>query len=310
MQTTDGSSSSARPLIISTGSSPTRTTTSCTNASSPAVSATRRRSRSTSLWSEVTATVTTCASNSAASARAVGKAAAENFDPSRGTNTCWKLNGAGASRDSTVSSMYHRKGPITPTRDAMPSTEGYYRTTPRVATSGVSVIETLVDSLGDQINPWGYLLLFLLCLLEASAFVGLFVPGESALLIAGVMAEQGKLSLGACMVWAVAGAIVGDSIGYEIGRHFGPQLRDTWFGQRVGEQRWERAHDFVRRNGGRSIFFGRFIGVLRALVPAIAGDARMPYGQFFVWNVAGALIAAPAVILLGYLAGSSYHVVE
>jgi membrane protein DedA with SNARE-associated domain len=152
--------------------------------------------------------------------------------------------------------------------------------------------------------------LFVLCLLEASAFVGLFVPGESAQLLAGVLAEQGTLSLWTCIGWAVVGAIVGDTLGYEVGRHFGPRLRRSWLGQKVGEERWERAHDFVRRNGGRSIFFGRFVGVLRALVPAIAGDARMPYRQFFVWNVAGALVAAPSVIALGYAAGSSYHVVE
>lgn len=171
-------------------------------------------------------------------------------------------------------------------------------------------MQSLVDALGDHLNPWGYALLFLLCLLEASAFIGLIIPGESAQLLAGVVAEQGRLSLWACIVWAVLGAVLGDSLGYEIGRHLGPRLRQTWLGEKVGEQRWEKAHDFVRRNGGRSIFFGRFIGVLRALVPAIAGDARMPYRQFFVWNVAGALVAAPGVILLGYAAGSSYHVVE
>lgn len=174
----------------------------------------------------------------------------------------------------------------------------------------VEQMQSLVDSFGGQINPWGYLLLFVLCLLEASAFIGLFVPGESAQLLAGVLAQQGTLSVWACMGWAVLGAIVGDSLGYEVGRHFGPRLRRTWLGQRVGEERWAQAHDFVRRNGGRSIFFGRFVGVLRALVPAIAGDARMPYRQFFVWNVAGALVAAPAVVALGYAAGSSYHVVE
>jgi membrane protein DedA with SNARE-associated domain len=172
------------------------------------------------------------------------------------------------------------------------------------------LIESLVDSLGNQVNPWGYLLLFLLCLLEASAFVGLFIPGESALLIAGVLAQRGDLRLTFCILIAVIGAILGDSLGYEIGRHFGARLRSSWFGQKVGEERWRKAHDFVRRNGGRSIFFGRFIGVLRALVPAIAGDARMPYGQFLVWNVLGAVIAAPAVIVGGYVAGSSYHVVE
>jgi membrane protein DedA with SNARE-associated domain len=172
------------------------------------------------------------------------------------------------------------------------------------------LIESAVNSLGDAVNPWGYVLLFLLCLLESSAFIGLFVPGETALLVGGVLSEQGKLSLVWCIVWAVLGAILGDSLGYEIGRRLGPRMRRSWLGQKVGEHRWERAHGYVRRTGGRAIFVGRFIGVLRALVPAIAGDARMPYRRFLFWNVAGAVIAVPGVIALGYAAGSSYRVVE
>ncbi|HEX2382386.1 MAG TPA: DedA family protein [Acidimicrobiales bacterium] len=172
------------------------------------------------------------------------------------------------------------------------------------------MIETAVDALGDAVDPWGYLLLFVLCLLEASAFVGLFIPGETALLIAGVLAQEGRMSLALCIVVAVFGAVLGDTLGYEIGRHVGPRLRSSWFGRKVGEPRWDRAHDYVHHRGGFAIFFGRFIGVLRAVVPAIAGDARMRYRDFVVWNVLGALVAIPAVILVGYVAGSSYQAVE
>lgn len=172
------------------------------------------------------------------------------------------------------------------------------------------MIQSAVESLGDAINPWGYLLLFALCLLEASAFVGLVIPGETAQLLAGVLAQDGRLSLAGVLTCAVSGAIFGDSLGYEVGRHLGPRLRSSRLGRKVGEHRWQRAHDFVHRNGGKAVFFGRWIGVLRSLVPAIAGDARMRYRRFLFWNVLGALISAPAVILLGYLAGSSYHVVE
>jgi membrane protein DedA with SNARE-associated domain len=172
------------------------------------------------------------------------------------------------------------------------------------------MIENAVNALGDAVDPWGYLLLFTLCLLEASAFVGLFIPGETALLIAGVLAQEGKLTLALCIACAVLGAILGDSLGYEIGRHVGPRLRLSWFGRKVGENRWDRAHEYVHRRGGVAVFFGRFIGVLRAVVPAIAGDARMPYGQFLLWNVLGAIVAGPAVLIVGYLAGSSYKAVE
>jgi membrane protein DedA with SNARE-associated domain len=172
------------------------------------------------------------------------------------------------------------------------------------------VLESVVNGLGDAVNPWGYVLLFVLTMLEASAFIGLFIPGETALLLAGVLAQQGKVSLPICIACAVVGAVVGDSIGYEIGRHLGPRIRSSWAGQKLGEERWARAHAYLRKKGGRAIFLGRFIGVLRALVPAVAGDSRMPYGTFLVWNVLGAAIASPAVILAGYSAGSSYKRVE
>jgi membrane protein DedA with SNARE-associated domain len=172
------------------------------------------------------------------------------------------------------------------------------------------VIESAVESLGDAVDPWGYVLLFALCLFEASAFIGLVIPGETALLLAGVLANEGRLSLALCIVCAVVGAILGDSLGYEIGRHAGPRLRSSWFGRKVGEGRWMRAHEYVHRKGAVAVFFGRWIGVLRALVPAIAGDARMHYPKFLLWNVLGAVVAVPAVILVGYAAGSSYHVVE
>jgi membrane protein DedA with SNARE-associated domain len=172
------------------------------------------------------------------------------------------------------------------------------------------VLESVVNGLGDAINPWGYVLLFTLTLLEASAFIGLLIPGETALLLAGVVAQQGKVSLTACIACAVIGAILGDSVGYEIGRRVGPRMRSSRVGSKVGEERWQKAHDYLRAKGGRAIFLGRFVGVLRALVPAVAGDSRMPYGTFLMWNVLGAVIASPAVILAGYFAGSSYKRIE
>jgi membrane protein DedA with SNARE-associated domain len=172
------------------------------------------------------------------------------------------------------------------------------------------VLESVVNGLGDAVNPWGYVLLFTLTLLEASAFIGLFIPGETALLLAGVLAQQGKVSLAVCMVCAVVGAIIGDSLGYEIGRRLGPRMRKSRLGSKVGEERWTKAHEYLRKKGGRAIFLGRFVGVLRALVPAVAGDSQMPYGTFLMWNVLGAIVATPAVILAGYFAGSSYKRIE
>jgi membrane protein DedA with SNARE-associated domain/membrane-associated phospholipid phosphatase len=168
----------------------------------------------------------------------------------------------------------------------------------------------MLDFLLRITDPWAYFLVGALAAAEASAFVGLFIPGEAAMLLGGVLVSQGRASLGWMLLAGCVGAIVGDSIGFEIGRHFGPRMERSRLGRRVGEYRWERARAYVRRRGGRAIFFGRFVGVLRALVPAVAGTAGIRYWTFLAFNVAGGMIWAIAFILLGVAAGGSYRIVE
>jgi membrane protein DedA with SNARE-associated domain/membrane-associated phospholipid phosphatase len=169
------------------------------------------------------------------------------------------------------------------------------------------VIAGLLDRLAELASPWGYVIVGVLALLEAAAMVGLVVPGEAALLVGGFLASQDKAELPVMMAVGALGAIAGDSIGYEIGKHLGPSLKRSRLGRWVGEERWAGAEDYVVRHGGRAVFFGRFIGVLRALVPTIAGLSGMPYRQFLPWNAIGGLVWAPGFVLLGYAAGGSYH---
>jgi membrane protein DedA with SNARE-associated domain/membrane-associated phospholipid phosphatase len=169
------------------------------------------------------------------------------------------------------------------------------------------MIAGLLDRLAELASPWGYVVVGVLTLLEASAFIGLLVPGEAALLVGGFLVSQGKASMGVMIAAAAAGAIIGDSVGYEIGRHVGPSLRRSRIGHWVGEARWRRAEDYLKRHGGRAVFLGRFIGVLRAMVPTIAGLSEMPYRTFLPWNAAGGIIWAPGFVFLGYIAGGSYH---
>jgi undecaprenyl-diphosphatase len=169
------------------------------------------------------------------------------------------------------------------------------------------LIAGFLDRLADLASPWGYVIVGVLTLLEASAMIGLVVPGEAALLVGGFLASQDKAELPVMMVVGAVGAVVGDSIGYEIGRHLGPSLRRSRVGRWVGEERWARAEAYLAHHGGRAIFFGRFIGVLRAMVPTIAGLSRMPYKTFLPWNAIGGLVWAPGFVLLGYVAGGSYH---
>lgn len=171
------------------------------------------------------------------------------------------------------------------------------------------VIAHALHLIGKEVGPWAYPVVFVATALEASAFVGLVVPGETILLLAGFLAFQERVALWLLMVVAALGAVVGDSAGYEIGRRFGPRLEDSWGGRKVGRARWERARSQIRRRGPQAVLAGRFVGILRALVPAAAGAAGMPYRSFLAWNVAGAVVWAPLMVGLGYLAGESYDAV-
>jgi membrane protein DedA with SNARE-associated domain/membrane-associated phospholipid phosphatase len=171
-------------------------------------------------------------------------------------------------------------------------------------------VSGLLDSAAQLASPWAYIVLALLAAAESAAFVGLAIPGETAMLLGGFLAYQGRVHLGWMMAAGAIGAVVGDQVGYEIGRVFGDPLKRSRLGRRVGEERWAKGEAYLRAKGGRAVFLGRFVGVLRALVPALAGMSRMPYRTFLPWNAAGGLIWAPGFVLLGYLAGSSYRQVE
>jgi len=168
----------------------------------------------------------------------------------------------------------------------------------------------VLDTAAQLASPWAYILLALLVAAEAAAFVGLVIPGESAMLLGGFLAFRGRVSLGWMMAAGAVGAVVGDSVGYTIGRRLGEPIKRSRLGRRVGQRRWASAEAYLRAKGGRAVFLGRFVSVLRALVPALAGMSRMPYRTFLPWNLAGGVIWAPGFVLLGYLAGSSWRQVE
>ena len=159
----------------------------------------------------------------------------------------------------------------------------------------------LLQQLGGQIGDWFYLIAGSLAFAEAAILVGLVLPGETALLVAGFAAHEGWIALWPMVVIAVGSAALGDTVGYEVGRRLGPALRSSRLGRRVGESRWRRTDAFLLRYGGRAVLLGRFTAVLRALVPGMAGMARMPYLRTFLpWNLAGAAIWGAGCVLLGY----------
>lgn len=154
-----------------------------------------------------------------------------------------------------------------------------------------------------------YVLIGLLVFAEAAVFVGFVLPGEIAVILGGVLASTHRLSLTALLVLVVVAAIVGDTVGYEVGEHAGPRLLATRPLRRHAA-RLDEARDMLRRRGGVAVLLGRFTAFLRAVMPALAGLSRMPYRRFLAWNAAGGLIWGVGVTLLGYFAGASYKKVE
>lgn len=150
-------------------------------------------------------------------------------------------------------------------------------------------------------------IVFLVPAAEASVFLGFVFPGETAVVLGGVIASQGKVALWSVLLAAVLGAVIGDSIGFLVGSRWGERILRSTVGRFVKPEHIERARDYVNRRGGRAVFFGRFAAALRALVPGTAGMAGMAYRRFLVWNVAGGTLWAISFTLVGYAAGASYR---
>ncbi len=173
----------------------------------------------------------------------------------------------------------------------------------------MSPVSSIVDDILRLHGTSAYLLVGGLVFAEAALFVGFVLPGETAVLLGGVLAHEHRVSLSAMAAVAVLAAIAGDSAGYEVGRQFGTRLLNArvFANRRAGLERGQQA---LRTRGGRAVFLGRFTAFLRAVMPGLAGTARMPYLRFLAFNAAGGLIWALGFTLLGYLAGARYHRVE
>jgi len=155
-----------------------------------------------------------------------------------------------------------------------------------------------------------FILLILFAFAEAAAFVGFVLPGETSLLIGGVLAHAQVWSFWLFLICAIVGAIAGDSVGYEVGKHFGARIKTTQFGKLVGLKRWRLAEHIFSKYHGGAIFFGRAQALLRALVPALAGMHQVPYRTFLKWNAAGGIVFSTVVVSLGYQFATSLPTLE
>lgn len=169
-------------------------------------------------------------------------------------------------------------------------------------------MSNLVDGILNVSAVLAYTIVGLLVFAEDALFFGFVLPGETAAVLGGVVASRGHVQLWAMIVIVILAAIVGDTVGYEVGKHFGSRLLNArLFAKR--RAKLDQAQDFLRRRGGSAVFLGRFVAFFRAVMPALAGASRMPYARFLSFNAAGGIVWGAAFVTLGFLAGNSYAAV-
>jgi membrane protein DedA with SNARE-associated domain len=155
----------------------------------------------------------------------------------------------------------------------------------------------------DFITHHGLPLLFVVIMLES---FGIPLPGETALIAFGVLASQGNYDITSVIVVAAAAAIIGDNLGYWIiGRWLGPRIfAHRWF-KKYADRFLPRAERTMKRHGGKTVFFGRFVAILRFTAAWLAGLGRMEWWRFLFWNAAGGIVWAIGVALLAFYGGKA-----
>ncbi|MGN6404846.1 DedA family protein [Sinomonas sp.] len=167
---------------------------------------------------------------------------------------------------------------------------------------------SFVDAILGMPPLLAYALVFALVFAEDAIFVGFVIPGETAAVLGGVIASQGKADIWLMAPLVVLAAVVGDTVGYEIGKHLGPRL----LGFRVFDRHRKKLEDaqaFLRKRGGWAVFLGRFVAFFRAMMPALAGASQMRYPRFVAFNALGGVTWGVGFTLLGFVAGASYDAV-
>jgi len=176
-----------------------------------------------------------------------------------------------------------------------------------VLDSVLHFLRSLFDPVGlrELIRSGGVPLICGIVFIETGFFVGFFLPGDSLLITAGILAGGGFLPLRWLLLPVMACAIAGDQIGYWIGRSAGATLykrEDSFLFRRSHLQ---RAHDFYEKYGGRAVILARFVPIVRTFCPPVAGAARMPYAKYLSFDIFGGILWVAATILGGYTLGRS-----
>jgi membrane protein DedA with SNARE-associated domain/membrane-associated phospholipid phosphatase len=169
------------------------------------------------------------------------------------------------------------------------------------------VIENFIQDLAEGLGQWAYLLVGFLAMAETAAFVGFIAPGEFSIIFGGVLAGEGTLSIELLIGIVWASAVAGDSIGFMIGHRYGRSFA-VRFGARLRltEERLAKVEEYFHRHGGKTIIVGRWVGLVRPLMPFTAGTSGMPYRRFLPYDVLSAGVWSATFCLLGYIFWKSF----
>jgi membrane-associated protein len=157
----------------------------------------------------------------------------------------------------------------------------------------------------NSISPYGELVAWLIVFAETGLLLGFFLPGDSLLFTAGVLAGQSKLELWLLLPGAFIAAVVGDQVGYVIGHRAGPRLFRRPDSRLFKQEYVTRTHEFFEHHGPKAVVLARFVPVVRTFMPVMAGVGRMNRRVFTIYNLIGALVWAVGVTLLGYALGNA-----
>jgi membrane-associated protein len=165
--------------------------------------------------------------------------------------------------------------------------------------------ERLIQLLSTAFSGWwGYLLLFGVVFSETGLLMGFFLPGDSLLFTVGVVAGAGQLNIVAINLVLMIAAVVGDGVGYAIGRRTGPRIFSRPDSRLFKQEHLRKTQEFYDKHGGKTIIYARFVPIIRTFAPFIAGVAGMGYPRFLAFNIFGGIGWVLSMTLLGYTLGS------
>ncbi len=178
----------------------------------------------------------------------------------------------------------------------------------------MDIIYTLLDfiinldkHLTELISNFGgftYVILFLIIFCETGMFMAPFLPGDSLIFVVGALSASGAMNIWLITGVLIAAAVIGDTVNYHIGKFLGPRIFKKQNVRFLNRKHLDKAHEFYRKHGGKTVIMARFIPVIRTFAPFVAGMGSMSYGRFILYNITGGIAWVSICVASGYFFGN------